>query len=120
MENILISLIILIIVAIEHLFFGYVEMFGSKQMQSKAFGFEENTLNSSLLQTALSNQGIYNIGLGLLILFFVSTNASALILKGTLAFVILVGVYGAFTVTKKILVVQVLPAILGIIALTML
>lgn len=116
----MVSLIILIIVAIEHLFFGYVEMFGSKKLQSKAFGFDSGTLDDNLLQTALSNQGIYNIGFGLLILFFVSIQASAIILVGTMFFVVLVGVYGALTVTKKILIIQALPAILGIISLIVL
>ena len=116
----MISLIILIIVATEHLIFGFVEMFGSKKLQSSAFGFDEDALNSSLLQTALSNQGIYNIGFGLLILFLVSINATVLVLVGTMVFVVLVGIYGAFTVTKKILVVQAFPAILGIISLIML
>lgn len=116
----MISLIILIIVAIEHLIFGFVEMFGSKKLQSKAFGFEESALNNSLLQTALANQGIYNIGFGLLILFLISMHASALVLMGTMGFVILVGVYGAFTVTKKILVAQAFPAALGILTLIVL
>lgn len=116
----MISLIILIIVATEHLIFGFVEMFGSKKLQSRAFGFEENALNNLLLQTALANQGIYNIGFGLLILFLVLIHASALVLMGTMAFVVLVGFYGALTVNKKILVVQALPAVLGIIALIVL
>lgn len=116
----MVSLIILIIVAIEHLFFGYVEMFGSKKLQSRAFGFDSGALDNNLLQIALSNQGIYNISFSLLILFFVSIQASTIVLVGTLAFVVLVGVYGALTVTKKILIVQALPAVIGMICLIVL
>lgn len=37
----MISLILIIIVALEHLLFGYIEMFGATGLQAKAFGFEE-------------------------------------------------------------------------------
>ncbi|MFK4898930.1 DUF1304 domain-containing protein [Lactococcus petauri] len=115
----MISLIILIVVAIEHLFFGYIEMFGSREIKSKAFGFEEKELNNPLLQTALANQGIYNVGFGLLILLFLSLQVTPIVLIGMMSFVILVGAYGAYTVDKKIFLLQVVPAILGIFSLTM-
>lgn len=113
----MVSFIILIVVAIEHLIFGFVEMFGSRETKSKAFRIEKEELHSSLLQTALANQGIYNVGFGLLILFLLLLHTSPLELMGVMGFVVLVGTYGAFTVDKKIFFVQAIPAILGIISL---
>lgn len=113
----MISLIIVIIVALEHLLFGYIEMFGTTKLQANSFGFEESELENKTLQTALSNQGIYNLCLGLMIIALTIVSASVPILIITMLFVIIVGIYGALTVTKKILFVQALPAIVALVAL---
>lgn len=115
----MISFIIVIIVALEHLLFGYIEMFGTTKVQSNSFGFEESELKSKTLQTALSNQGIYNLCLGLMIIALLVINAAILALATVMSFVVIVGIYGALTVTKKILYVQALPAALALIALLM-
>ena len=54
----MISLILIIIVGIEHLLFGFIEMFGGIKLQADAFGFDESELKNKTLQVALSNQGI--------------------------------------------------------------
>jgi putative membrane protein len=113
----MISLIIIAIVGLEHLLFGFIEMFGDTKLQAKAFGFDEAELKNKTLQIALSNQGIYNIGFGLMILALAIINAAASIFIIAMLFVILVGIYGALTVTKKILFVQALPALLALICL---
>lgn len=113
----MISFVILTIVAVEHLIFGYIEIFGSREMQSKVFDIELKELDSPLFCSALANQGIYNISFGILVLFFIIINAPLLVLIGMMVFVVLVGIYGAYTVSKKILIVQALPAILGILSL---
>ena len=68
----MISLILIIIVGIEHLLFGFIEMFGGIKLQADAFGFDESELKNKTLQVALSNQGIYNLGFGLMIIVPVS------------------------------------------------
>ncbi len=40
----MISLILIIIVGIEHLLFGFIEMFGGTKLQADAFGFDESEL----------------------------------------------------------------------------
>lgn len=116
----MISLILIIMVALEHLHFGYIEMFGAISLQAKAFGFEEAELKNKLLQVALSNQGIYNVGVGLLIIALTIINASIPVLSLTMIFVVLVGIYGAVTVTKKIFLIQALPALISLILLFLL
>ena len=113
----MITLILVLIVATEHLLFGYIEMFGSTKVQAEAFGFKESELKSKTLQVALSNQGIYNLLFGLMIFALTMIGASNSVLILTMLFVILVGIYGALTVTKKILFVQALPALLALFAL---
>jgi putative membrane protein len=113
----MITTILLIIVAIEHLVFGYVEMFGSAELQSKSFGFPAEELKNQHLKLALSNQGIYNIALGLLILVSVFTALPSLGLIFLMAFVVIVGIYGGATVHKKIYLVQALPALITLVLL---
>jgi len=69
------------------------------------------------LQVALSNQGIYNLGFGLMIIVLAIMNAATTVFIIAMLFVILVGIYGALTVTKKILFAQALPALVTLIAL---
>lgn len=113
----MISLILIIIVGIEHLLFGFIEMFGGIKLQADAFGFDESELKNKTLQVALSNQGIYNLGFGLMIIVLAIMNAATSVCIIAMLFVILVGIYGALTVTKKILFVQALPALVTLIVL---
>lgn len=69
------------------------------------------------MQVALSNQGIYNLGFGLMIIVLAIMNAATSVFIIAMLFVILVGIYGALTVTKKILFVQALPALVTLIVL---
>ena len=111
----MISLILIIIVGIEHLLFGFIEMFGGTKLQADAF--DESELKNKTLQVALSNQGIYNLGFGLMIIVLAIMNAATTVFIIAMLFVILVGIYGALTVTKKILFAQALPALVTLIAL---
>ncbi|ARE21033.1 DUF1304 domain-containing protein [Lactococcus lactis] len=113
----MISLILIIIVGIENLLFGFIEMFGGTKLQADAFGFDESELKNKTLQVALSNQGIYNLGFGLMIIVLAIMNAATSVFIIAMLFVILVGIYGALTVTKKILFVQALPALVTLIVL---
>ena len=113
----MISLILIIIVGIEHLLFGFIETFGGIKLQADAFGFDKSELKNKTLQVALSNQGIYNLGFGLMIIVLAIMNAATSVFIIAMLFVILVGIYGALTVTKKILFVQALPALVTLIVL---
>ena len=92
-------------------------MFGVTKLQADAFGFDESELKNKTLQVARSNQGIYNLGFGLMIIVLAIMNAATSVFIIAMLFVILVGIYGALTVTKKILFVQALPALVTLIIL---
>jgi putative membrane protein len=77
----------------------------------------KSELKNKTLQVALSNQGIYNLGFGLMIIVLAIMNAATSVFIIAMLFVILVGIYGALTVTKKILFVQALPALVTLIVL---
>jgi putative membrane protein len=84
----------------------------------KVFGISKE--NAPLLAPAMSNQGCYNGFLAVaLLLGFVLPNAAtaqAFTMFG-LACVAVAGVWGAVTVSRRIVFVQTVPAVLGLVAL---
>lgn len=111
------TLFIIALVGLEHIGIGLFEMFGSSDKQAGAFDMPEEFVKTKNAKTALANQGIYNAMLGVLILVMI------LIFTGTtlkyimillMAYVIVVAVFGALTATKKIIFLQGLPALIGL------
>ena len=110
--NILVGL-----VALEHLYILYLEMFAWETKGRKAF---KGSLRPELFaptKVLAANQGLYNgfLAAGLIWSFFItdpvwSTNVSVFFL----ACVIVAGVYGALTATKKIFFIQASPALLAL------
>ena len=110
--NILVGL-----VALEHLYILYLEMFAWETKGKKAF---KGSLRPELFaptKVLAANQGLYNgfLAAGLIWTFFItdvawSTNVAVFFL----ACVIVAGVYGAVTATKKIFFIQALPALLAL------
>lgn len=104
------------IVAIEHIYILWLEMFAWESKGKKVF---KGSLKEELFKptkTLAANQGLYNgfLAAGLIWSFLISdlhwqTNV-ALFFLGC---VIVAGVYGALTASKKIFFVQALPAIIA-------
>ncbi len=104
------------IVAIEHIYILWLEMFAWESKGKKVF---KGSLKEELFKptkTLAANQGLYNgfLAAGLIWSFLISdlhwqTNV-ALFFLGC---VIVAGVYGALTASKKIFFVQALPAIVA-------
>lgn len=104
-------------VALEHLYILYLEMFAWETMGKKAF---KGSLRPELFaptKTLAANQGLYNgfLAAGLIWSFFItnsewSTNVSIFFL----ACVIVAGIYGAITASKKIFFIQAVPALLAL------
>lgn len=102
-------------VAIEHLYIMYFEMFAWETIGKKTFrNFPEDLFTPT--KSLAANQGLYNgfLAAGLLWSLFISntvwTNNVAIFF---LSCVIIAGIYGAITASKKIFVVQAIPAILA-------
>jgi putative membrane protein len=112
LANILIGL-----VALLHLYFLVLEMFfWNKPLGRKAFGLTPEFAEAS--KTLAANQGLYNGFLAAGLAWGICLGTAGFSVKlFFLACVIVAGVYGALTVSRKILFVQAVPAVLAVIAL---
>lgn len=110
-----ISKILIAIVALEHLYILYMEMFAWETLGKKTF---KGSLPDEMFKPTkklAANQGLYNgfLSAGLIWTFFIcdqiwAKNVSIFFL----ACVIVAGIYGALSASKKIFFVQALPAII--------
>lgn len=115
----LISQIIIVFVALLHLYFLWLEMFVWTTQAYKVFrNFPKDLFEKT--KTMAANQGLYNgfLAAGLIWSLFIKdavwSNNIALFF---LTCVAIAGIYGAYSVSKKIFFVQGIPAILGILSL---
>ncbi len=110
-----ISSFIVILVAVLHIGFLVLEMFlWDKPLGQKIF--KQTPEQSALTKVLAANQGLYNgfIAAGLLV--GVMQGAAGYSFKiYFLACVIVAGIYGAITVSRRILFVQALPGAIGLV-----
>jgi len=103
-------------VAVLHLYFLYFEMFAWTTKGPKIFRSFPKELFPKTKSMA-ANQGLYNgfLAAGLVWTFFITDiNWRNNIALFFLSCVAIAGIYGAATVSKKILYIQALPALIGI------
>ncbi|APX71497.1 DUF1304 domain-containing protein [Companilactobacillus allii] len=114
----ILTLFLVALVALEHIGIAFLEMFAEPKKQAAAFDMPLDFVKQKNAQLALSNQGIYNGMLGVLILamiLFFTGSVLKIIMISLMIYIIVVAVYGAFTATKKILYLQGLPALIALI-----
>ncbi|SNR57674.1 putative membrane protein [Maribacter sedimenticola] len=107
--------VITIVVATMHIYFLYLEMFAWTTKGKKVFRNFPSDLFEPTKQMA-ANQGLYNgfLAAGLLWSLFINDPEwSANIALFFLGCVVVAGVYGAYSVAKKIFIVQGMPALIG-------
>jgi putative membrane protein len=115
--------ILISLIAIEHLGFLWLEMFAWETKGKKIF---RNTLAADMFNPTkglAANQGLYNgfLSAGLIWTLFISDNIWKINISIFFLYCVMVaGVYGAFTITKKIFFVQALPAIIALILILVL
>lgn len=103
------------LIALEHLYILYMEMFAWETLGKKTFG---KALPEHLFKPTkglAANQGLYNgfLAAGLIWTFFIQDPAwKTNIAIFFLSCVAIAGIYGALTASKKIFVVQALPALI--------
>ena len=111
------STILVALVALEHLYILYMEMFAWETLGKKTFkGSLPNELFKPTKKLA-ANQGLYNgfLAAGLIWSFFiVNAEWQKNIQFFFLGCVIVAGIYGALSASRKIFFVQALPAILAL------
>lgn len=108
--------VLIILIGIEHIGIMLLEMFGSSEKQAQAFDMQLEFVHQPSAKVALGNQGIYNGALGVILILaiflFVGT-AQTMVLTLLLGYIIVVAIYGGFTATKKIFIIQLLPAVIA-------
>lgn len=115
----IIAAILVSLVGLEHLLIMDLEMFASPQKQAALFELSTHYTQQPEARVAMANQGIYNGMLGLLILisyWLLPTAYHLVVTSLLLLFVIIVALYGGASASKKIWLMQMLPAILALIA----
>tara|TARA_R110001592_G_scaffold363155_2_gene680829 strand:- start:16429 stop:16800 length:372 start_codon:yes stop_codon:yes gene_type:complete len=117
MDILRIAEILTALVAIEHIYILWMEMFAWETVGKRTFRSLPKDLFKPTKGLA-ANQGLYNgfLAAGLIWTFFINeANWAANIRIFFLGCVIVAGVFGALTAAKKIFVVQAAPAILALI-----
>jgi putative membrane protein len=110
----LVSDILIVIVALLHLYFLYLEMFlWDKPRGMKSFRMTEEFAKQS--KSLAMNQGLYNGFLAAGLLWGLFTGDAVKIFF--LSCVIIAGIFGAYTVSKRIFYIQAVPAILALVIL---
>lgn len=116
----LISQILIAIIAAEHLYILWMEMFVWETVGKKTF---KGALAEDLFKptkTMAANQGLYNgfLAAGLIWTFFIDDQAWRIYIAiFFLSCVTVAGIFGALTASKKIFFIQALPAILALLAI---
>ena len=108
------------LVAIEHLYIMYIEMFAWETKGKETFKGSLAPEMFKPTKTLAANQGLYNgfLAAGLIWTFFIEDQQwSFYIAVFFLTCVIVAGIYGALTASKKIFFVQALPAIVALVVL---
>lgn len=109
--------IVTVLIGIEHLGIMLLEMFGKPATQARAFDLPESFTKQDEARISFANQGIYNGVLGAALIlsqWLFAGIAPIMVGRLLLLMVAIVGLYGGLTATKKILLIQFLPAVIGL------
>lgn len=114
-----VATIVISLIAILHLYFLVLEMFlWDKPAGLRAFGQTKEAATASKVLAA--NQGLYNGFLAMGLLWGVSLGSSGIHIKFFFLICVLVaGLFGAWTASRKILWIQALPAAIALLLLAL-
>ena len=108
---------LILLVAIEHIYILIIEMFfNESEVAQKSFGLEKEFLQDERVKIMMANQGLYNgfLAMGLIWSIFESGVFQIQLAIFFLTCVICAAIYGALTVSYRILFMQGIPAILAL------
>ena len=110
----LIAVVLILLVALLHVYFLVLEMFLWTKPQGMKV-FRNSPEKAEITKVLAANQGLYNgfLAAGLLYAAITGSREFALFF---LACVVVAGLYGAYSVNKRIFLVQALPALLALAA----
>ena len=110
-------IVLLAVMTLEHVYFLYLEMFRwTSPATQKAFGITAAFAEES--KTLAANQGVYNgfLAAGCCWALLAPAHLQIELTVFFSACIVIAGVYGGLTVSRKILYIQALPALLCLIA----
>ncbi len=109
--------LLILVVAVEHIYILIMEMFFSEsKVAQRSFGLEKEFLKDERVKILMANQGLYNgfLAMGLIWSIFESGVFQIQLAIFFLTCVICAAIYGALTVSYRILFMQGIPAILAL------
>ena len=108
---------LILLVAVEHIYILIIEMFfNESEVAQKSFGLEKEFLQDERVKILMANQGLYNgfLAMGLIWSIFESGVFQIQLAIFFLTCVICAAIYGALTVSYRILFMQGILAILAL------
>ena len=117
----MIANILIAVIALLHIWFLILEMFlWDKPIGMKTFG--NNLEKAQLTKVLAQNQGLYNgfLAAGLIWSLCATAPFATQLANFFLGCVLVAGLYGAMTASKKILYIQALPALIALLAVNFL
>ena len=116
-KMVLVTKIFCILVALEVIFIFYLETLATTSKKTaKTFGVSVQSLESHDMNVSMKNQGVYNLGIAVLLLLAVFLLGSKTAVIGLLVYIIAVAAYGSFTVDRMIILKQGGLAIIALLA----
>ena len=115
----ILAFILILFVALEHYYILILEMYlNESETVQRNFGLEIDFLTDERVKKMMANQGLYNgfLATGLVWSLIESGEFQFQIAVFFLICIICAAIYGSVTVSKKIFLVQGLPALMAIIA----
>ena len=115
----ILAFILILFVAIEHYYILILEMyFNESETVQRNFGLDSKFLKDERVKKMMANQGLYNsfLASGLIWSLIETGEFQIQIAVFFLICIICAAVYGSVTVSKKIFLLQGLPALMAIIA----
>ena len=109
--------LLVLLIAVEHIYILIIEMFfNESEVAQKSFGLEKEFLKDERVKILMANQGLYNgfLAMGLIWSIFESGVFQIQLAIFFLTCVICAAIYGALTVSYRILFMQGIPAILAL------
>jgi putative membrane protein len=113
----IVTKVLAVLVALEFLYIFYLETIATASSKtSKVFGMTTEELSQKNVNVLFKNQGVYNGLLSVLILLAVFAFASKTALICLMVYIVAVALYGSFTSSPKIILMQGGLAILTLIS----
>lgn len=113
----IITIILAILVALEHFYIMYLETFATRsKATARVFNMSQEELQRQSVSNLFKNQGIYNGLIAVFLLYGLMTGSKLLVLVFLLN-VVLVALYGSLTADRKIIFKQGGLAILALVTL---